>query len=182
MQPDPAAHPSFDFIGPLLDHLEHVQDPVVALDARRLLAEMNRTDGLSSLAMDALMVGMLVRVSRGGRAERAPRQSPPWLSRIREKLSEGFRAPPSLANLAAEAGVTPTHLCHAFRRHTGTTIGHYIRSARASWAAEQLRSSEQPLSVIAIAAGYADQSHFIRECRRLLGASPSEYRKRSRPA
>ncbi|HEX6313544.1 MAG TPA: AraC family transcriptional regulator [Gemmatimonadaceae bacterium] len=181
MQPDPSAQP-FESIGPLLDHIEHVQDPLVALDARRLLAEMDRSDGLSALAMDALMVGMLVRVSRGGRAERAPRQSPHWLSRIRELLSEGFRAPPSLVNLAAEAGVTPTHLCHAFRRHTGTTIGRYIRSARASWAAEQLRSSDRPLSAIAIAAGYADQSHFIRECRRLLGASPSEYRKRSRRA
>lgn len=180
MQPDPAAQPSFDAIGPLLDHIEHVQDPIVALDARRLLAEMDRNDVLSALAMDALMVGILVRVSRGGRAQRAPRHAPPWLSRIREILREEFRAPPSLANLAGEAGVTPTHLCHAFRRHTGTTIGHYIRAARASWAADQLRCGDQPLSAIAIAAGYADQSHFIRECRRLLGASPSEYRKTSR--
>jgi AraC family transcriptional regulator len=62
----------------------------------------------------------------------------------------------------------------------GTTVGRYIRSARASWAAEQLRSTDQPLSSIAAAAGYADQSHFIRECRRLLGASPSEFRRRSK--
>lgn len=181
MQPDPAATSAFEFIGPLLDAIEHVRDPIVSLDARRLLAEMDRNDALSPMAMDALMVGMLVRIARGGRAERAPRQPPGWLFRIREILNEEFRTPPSLMRLAIEAGVTPTHLCHAFRAHTGTTIGRYVRSARASWAADQLRSSGQSLSSIATAAGYADQSHFIRECRRLLGASPSAYRKASSP-
>jgi AraC family transcriptional regulator len=95
-------------------------------------------------------------------------------------LHEEFRAPPSLSRLAAEAGVTPTHLCHAFRAHVGTTIGRYVRAARASWAADQLRSTDQPLSAIATAAGYADQSHFIRECRRMLGTSPSAYRRSTR--
>ena len=183
MQPDPAATASFEFIGPLLDDIVHVRDALVAVDARRLLAEMDRGDALSALAVDALMVGMLVRVSRGGRRERSARRPPSWLGRIQDILNEEFRTPPSLLQLAGEAGVTPTHLCHAFRAHTGTTIGRYVRSARASWAAEQLRSTDHPLSSIAAAAGYADQSHFIRECRRLLGACPSDYRRgsRSRP-
>jgi AraC family transcriptional regulator len=179
MQPDPAASPQFDFIGPLIEDVVRVRDPMVALDARRVLSEMDCGDGLSVLAMDALMLGMLVHVSRGGHAERARRTPPPWLKRIREILDEGFRQPPSLNILAVEAGVTPTHLCHAFRAHVGTTIGQYVRSARASWAAEQLRSTDQPLSAIAAAAGYSDQSHFIRECRRLLGVRPSDYRRSS---
>jgi len=180
MQPDPAANAPFEVIGPLIEDIAHVRDPIVALDARRILAEMDRGDTLSALAVDALMVGMLVRVSRGGGSERASRRPPLWLSRIRDILNEEFRTPPSLMRLSTEAGVTPTHLCHAFRTHTGTTIGRYVRSARASWAAEQLRSTDQPLSAIATAAGYADQSHFIRECRRLLGACPSAYRRISR--
>jgi AraC-like DNA-binding protein len=180
LQPDPSAATSFEFIGPLIDDIVHVQDPLVAVDARRILAEMDSADTLSALAIDALMVGMLVRLSRRARAERAPKRPPMWLERIAEMLREEFRAPPSLARLAIEAGVTPTHLCHAFRAHMGTTIGRYTRSARASWAAEQLRSTDQPLSVIATAAGYADQSHFIRECRRMLGTSPSAYRRSSR--
>ena len=179
MQPDPAAS-SFEFIGPLIEEVVHVRDPLVALDARRVLAEMDRGDDLSVLAADALMMGMLVRVSRGGRAERVPKRPPTWLRRIRDILDEEFRTPPTLLWLSSEAGVTPTHLCHAFRAHVGTTIGRYVRSARATWAAEQLRHTDQPLSAIATAAGYADQSHFIRECRRLLGARPSEYRRSSR--
>lgn len=180
MQPDPSAATPFEFIGPLIEDIAHVRDPIVAVDARRVLAEMDRGDSLSGLAIDALMVGMLVRVARGGRAERAPRRPPPWLGRICDLLNDEFRSPPSLAVLSREAGVTPTHLCHAFRAHVGTTIGRYVRSARASWAAERLRSTDHPLSAIAAAAGYADQSHFIRECRCLLGACPSDYRRNSR--
>jgi AraC family transcriptional regulator len=180
MQPDPTSTTAFEFIEPLIEDILHVRDALVAVDARRVLAEMDRGDSLSALAVDALMVGMLVRVSRDGRRGRAPRRSPSWLGRIQDLLNEEFRSPPSLLQLSREAGVTPTHLCHAFREHVGTTIGRYVRSARASWAAEQLRSTDHPLSAIAAAAGYADQSHFIRECRRLLGTSPSDYRRNSR--
>jgi AraC family transcriptional regulator len=178
-QPDPSSV-VFEHIGPLIDDIVHLQDPIVAVDARRIVAELDRADSLSSLAIDALTVGMLVRVSRRASVERAPKRPPSWLDRVTEMLHEEFRAPPSLSRLAAEAGVTPTHLCHAFRAHVGTTIGRYVRAARASWAADQLRSTDQPLSAIATAAGYADQSHFIRECRRMLGASPSAYRRSTR--
>lgn len=181
VQPDPTM-PDFEVLAPLLDACLHIRDPLVALDARRILAELDRGDTLSPLALDALMVGMVVRVARGGRHEDARRREPSWLRRIRDLLDEEFRNPPSLARLSAEAGVTATHLCHAFRAHTGTTIGRYIRAARAAWAAEQLRTTHQPLSAIAAAAGYSDQSHFIRECRRLIGVRPSEYRRRSQNA
>lgn len=180
MQPDPGAATTWEFIGPLIDDIVHIRDPLVALDAGRVLAEMDRDDALSALAVDALMIGMLVRISRQARRELASRRPPRWLDRVREILHEEFRTPPTLVQLSTEAGVTPTHLCHAFREHTGTTIGRYVRAARASWAAEQLRGTDQPLSTIAAAAGYADQSHFIRECRRLLGAAPSAYRRSSR--
>jgi AraC-like DNA-binding protein len=146
MQPDPAASPLFDFIGPLIEDVVRVRDPMVALDARRVLAEMDCGDGLSVLAMDALMLGMLVHVSRGGHAERARRTPPPWLKRIREILDEGFRQPPSLNILAVEAGVTPTHLCHAFRAHVGTTH-RPIRAIRAGIVGGRAAQEFRPASL-----------------------------------
>ena len=72
MQPDPAAVPHFEFIRPLIEDVAHVSDPLVALDARRVLSEMDRGDDLSVLAVDALMMGMLVRIPAvvGPRARR----------------------------------------------------------------------------------------------------------------
>ena len=175
-QPDPAHVPLFGSIMPLIEDVAHVHDPQVSLDARRVLREMDQPDALGRLAMDALMVGMLVRVSRSHR-KLASRRIPSWLSRVREVLHDEFRAPPSLTELAVIAGVTPTHVCHAFKSHVGLSIGEYVRRVRIAWAAGQLRTTDHPLSAIAMAAGYSDQSHFTRESRRLLGARPSEYRR-----
>ena len=100
MQPDPGATESFAFIERMIEDVVRVADPIVALDARRVLAEMDRADELSRLAVDALMVGMLVQVSRAGRPMRPGRRPPSWLGRVREVLSEEFRNPPSLLQLA----------------------------------------------------------------------------------
>jgi AraC family transcriptional regulator len=175
-QPDPTHLAFVDSVMPLIEDVAHVHDPQVSLEARRVLREMNQPDSLAKLAIDAMMLGMLVRVSRTHR-KLAGRRVPSWLPRIREMLHDEFRSPPTLSALAMAAGVTPTHVCHAFKAHFGTTIGEYVRQVRMTWAAEQLRMTDHPLSAIAMAAGYSDQSHFTRESRRLLGARPSEYRK-----
>jgi AraC family transcriptional regulator len=178
-QPDPSMSPLAGTVMPLIEEVAHVNDPLVAVDARRVLAEMDQPDALARLAIDALMLGMLVRVSRT-HDRLASRRTPGWLSRVREVLHDEFRSPPSLSALAVIAGVTPTHMCHAFRAHVGVSVGEYVRRVRMTWAAEQLRMTEQALPAIAMAAGYADQSHFARECRRLLGARPSDYRRGTR--
>ena len=176
IQPDPGCAGVFDSVGPLIEGIAHVRDPFVSLDARRMLGEMDYVDDMSRLAIDAFMVGMLVRVSRADRTIRV-RRAPAWLARVRELLHDEFRTPPSITALSAVAGVTPTHVCHAFKAHFGTTVGEYVRTVRVTWAAEQLRTTDQPLSAIAVAAGYSDQSHFTRETRRFLGARPLEYRR-----
>src|SRR5687768_18273731 len=48
-------------------------DPHVSLDARRVLREMDQPDALAKLAIDALMLGMLVRVSRAHRDRKSTR-------------------------------------------------------------------------------------------------------------
>jgi AraC family transcriptional regulator len=180
IQPDPQDTSLYGVIEPLIESVAHVQDPLVSLDARRVLLELDRNDGLSSMAIDALLVGMLVRVSRTDGRHRE-RRIPRWFTLVRERLHDEFRSPPSIAGLAVTAGVSPTHLCHAFRALMGSTIGEYMRMVRATWAAEQLRMTDQSISAIAAAAGYSDQSHFTREARRLLGARPSELRRNRRP-
>lgn len=179
IQPDPGSAPLYGTIERLIENVTHVRDPMISLDARRTLIEMDRDDALSRLAIDALLVSMLVRVSRTDGRHRE-RRVPDWLTLVRERLHGEFRSPPSIAGLATTAGVSPTHLCHAFRALMGTTVGEYVRMVRATWAAEQLRMTDQSLSAIAAAAGYSDQSHFTREARRLLGARPSEFRRKAR--
>jgi AraC family transcriptional regulator len=102
---------------------------------------------------------------------------PPWLGHARELLHAHFRERLDIARVAAEVGVHPSHLAHAFRRHFVSTPGEYARALRLSWAVDRLVEGDEPISAIAVSAGYSDQSHFTRECRKALGVGPGEYRR-----
>jgi AraC family transcriptional regulator len=67
-----------------------------------------------------------------------------------------------------------------FRRQNGCTVGEYVRRLRVDFALRQLSETENPLSEIAAAAGFADHSHLTRTFKAYLGLTPSEYRKNSR--
>lgn len=93
-----------------------------------------------------------------------------------EYLHAGFHHPMRLADVAAAAGVHPTYLARAFRRHFNRTPGDLLRELRVNWAAHLLDESERPLAMVALSAGFADQSHLTRVFGRRMGATPARYR------
>src|SRR6185295_803381 len=105
------------------------------------------------------------------------RRPPPWLQTVKEFLHESFSEPPGLDELAAAAGVHPTHLTRAFRQFEHCTVGDYVRKIRIEYARQRMLSSGEPLVEIALAAGFADQTHFTRSFKRLTGMTPSEFRR-----
>jgi AraC family transcriptional regulator len=80
-----------------------------------------------------------------------------------------------VADLAALAGVHASHLLRAFRRHHGTTVANYARQRRIERARAAVAKGEQTLSMIALEAGFADQSHFTRVFRKAFGETPGNY-------
>jgi len=147
-------------------------DGAAGLMGRRAVQELRATDGASSLALEAMALELIALAER--RSIR-PRQAPAWLDRVRERLNEEFLRATPVAELAALAGVHPTHLARAFRAQEGCSLGEWVRRRRVAWAADQM-ATEAPLSTIAHAAGFADQSHFTRVFTRLMGLSPARFR------
>jgi AraC family transcriptional regulator len=82
----------------------------------------------------------------------------------------------TLACIAESAGIHPTHLARQFRNVHGCTVGDYIRRLRVQRAATWLLETEEPISHIAQACGFADQSHLTRLFRSALGATPRQLR------
>ncbi len=152
--------------------------PWCAALARRIAEELSFPDNLSPLALHGLTLELLVSAARGNRPE-APRRPPPWLGRVEELLRAEFVHPPSMRSLARQAGVHPVHLARAFRRHHGCTVASHVRKLRVAWAQEQLLRPGASMADLALAAGFADQSHFARVFRRVLGLTPGEWRRRN---
>lgn len=142
--------------------------------AVRLQEEFHHPDAASPLAVEGLVLELLAAVQRA--ATRREPVVPGWLLRVRERLWEEFAAPPNLTTLAAEAGVHPGHLVAAFRRHFRCTAGEFVRRRRIDWACTRLIDTDVSLAEVALAAGFADQSHFSRTFKRLVGVTPAAYR------
>ena len=60
------------------------------------------------------------------------------------------------------------------------TVGGYVRRLRLEWAAMELERTDTALAAVALAAGFADQSHFTRAFRDYTGFTPSVYRRTRR--
>jgi AraC family transcriptional regulator len=152
--------------------------PLVRL-AARLYAEFRADDPLAPLAMEGLALELLA--AAGRRPEPAAGRAPPaWLRRARDLLNDRCAENLGLEDVAREVGVHPAHLARTFRRHFRCTAGDYQRRARVGRARQLLAASDTPLAEVALALGYADQSHFTAAFRRLTGVTPGAFRKASR--
>jgi transcriptional regulator of acetoin/glycerol metabolism/AraC-like DNA-binding protein len=91
---------------------------------------------------------------------------------VETHLSESM----DLAELAAIAGLSIYHFARAFKQSAGVTPHHYLVRRRIERAQEMLARSELPLSEIALATGFSDQSHLARHFRQLVGMTPGQFR------
>ena len=109
-----------------------------------------------------------------------PRQEPAWMADIDRHIQRNFAETISLAMLARDAGIHPSHLCRAFHRFRGRSIGDYVVGLRMQLACRRVVETEWPLADIAAEVGFTDQSHMSRIFKRLVGYAPGAYRRRVR--
>jgi AraC family transcriptional regulator len=141
--------------------------------ASRLGAELREPDSVSRFAIEGallLLVSDLSRLPKLGEPRR-----PRWLSVVEDAIGASGTELPTVADLAALAGVHASHLLRTFRRHHGTTVANYARRRRVERARAEIATSTRPLSVIALECGFADQSHFTRVFRQAFGETPGRY-------
>ena len=142
--------------------------------SRALLAlyRAARNGLLAPLAVESAVIELLADAAKT--PEVHERATPPWLGRVMALLEE-LPASPRVADLAAEANVHPVHFTRVFRRHLGVTPGEYLQRRRLRAALRMIGTS--PLSDVALASGFADQSHLSRAVRAALGETPGRLAK-----
>jgi AraC-like DNA-binding protein len=105
--------------------------------------------------------------------------SQPDVRRVAEYLNECYAHNLSLEELANVAKLSVSHFFAAFREEYGLPPHQFrlqIRIARA----KQLILLGVPAAEVAIATGFAHQSHFGRHFKRIVGVSPDAFRPRQR--
>jgi AraC family transcriptional regulator len=146
--------------------------------ARQLYGEFERGADASSLTLEGLVLAVVGELTRLRRRERARR--PGWIVTVRDLIEARFREAIGLAELADEVGVHPVHVARTFRREFGCSIGAYVRRRRVEHACRALLTTEDSLASIAVEAGFADQGHFSRRFKELIGLTPGVFRAQRR--
>jgi transcriptional regulator GlxA family with amidase domain len=164
----------------ILEGVNHFRDQGVAAIASRIAHEMEVPDEVSCLAVEGLVLEMLAVASRRYVQPRLEKRPPAWLLKAQEMVHSRYDGPLEVGEIASEVGVHPVHLSRVFRSHFGVSLGAYVRRQRLDWAARLLAGSDEPLSDLALRAGFADQSHFTRLFKRHTGLTPERYRQATR--
>ncbi len=82
--------------------------------------------------------------------------------------------------LAADAGVSPYHFVRTFAAALRVTPHQYLLRRRLARAARLLADGDAPVTEVALDAGFADLSNFVRTFGRATGATPGAFRRLSR--
>lgn len=114
--------------------------------------------------------GTPVRDDTGRRMERKKVRA------ARRYIADHFDRNVTLAELACAVGLSPYYLQRAFKGETGLSPYDYLMHVRMETARLLLRQGEPPASVAA-ACGFADQSHFGRRFKAMLGVTPGGFQK-----
>jgi AraC family transcriptional regulator len=77
-----------------------------------------------------------------------------------------------VAHLATVAGLGATRLKLLFRNSTGMSVHQYVIRRRVEHARTLIATTKMPASEIALASGFAHQSHMTTTMRRILGQTP----------
>jgi signal transduction histidine kinase/DNA-binding LacI/PurR family transcriptional regulator/AraC-like DNA-binding protein len=162
---------------------EHTRDiPVIILTGRTLteddMARLNR--GVSTVlskgvfSVDETLTHITAALERkrklNSETQRLVRQAMAY-------LHERYTEPISRHDLAQHVGLVEDYLTHCFRQELGMTPIAYLNRYRISQARRLLRETEQPITEIALAVGFSDNSYFSRIFRRETGTSPEAFRR-----
>ena len=99
------------------------------------------------------------------------------LNRVVDYIETHLAEKMMATNIADLINVSVGQLIRAFKVSVGVPPRHYIASRRVELACTMMSTTREPLSQIAIACGLCDQAHLCKVFRRMLGMSPSAWRR-----
>lgn len=105
----------------------------------------------------------------GGLGGRRLRQT---LAFIEDHLAETSEL--SLTSIAAQAGISASHLKSAFRTSVGMPVHQYVLERRIDRAKDMLMKGDRTVLEIALATGFSHQGHLARHMRRSAGLTPKQ--------
>lgn len=102
----------------------------------------------------------------------------PWQVRqLTAHIDANLCATLRTTHLAATMGLSVSHFSRAFKNAVGVPARVYVLRRRVAAACDAMLAGDEPLTDIAHAHGFCDQSHFSRAFQMLIGMGPQAWRR-----
>jgi len=116
--------------------------------------------------------------SQRTRNDLRPGGLPHWRTkRALEYIEANLGSKIEICDVADCVSLSRAHFSRAFKESLGSSPMVYVSMMRVERAKLMMTSTLDPLSDIALACGFADQSHLTRQFRRVVGISPGVWRR-----
>jgi AraC-like DNA-binding protein len=103
--------------------------------------------------------------------------APSLAARVKFYLDAMYSEQLQISDVAQYFHVHPNHLSRAFQREFGIAPKQYLQKIKLEKAAQMLRSTDMPISLIAASLGFEDQHAFSKTFKKHWSLSPLDYRK-----
>lgn len=101
---------------------------------------------------------------------------------IHEYLMKNYREEINLDEIASLVAMAPASVCRFFKNYTGETIFGYLNKIKIDYACSLLLNSDLNVVDISYDCGFNNLSHFNKQFRKLIGMTPTQFRKLKNPA
>jgi AraC family transcriptional regulator len=99
------------------------------------------------------------------------------IGRVRAYIDSNLHRTIHIRDLSAVARRSPAHFSRKFKLAVGEPPHAYVVRRRLERACHLMMTSAEPLSEIALSAGFSDQAHLCRLFRQAFGQSPASWRR-----
>jgi transcriptional regulator GlxA family with amidase domain len=170
--------------------IQHTDETMLNL-ARALTPVLARPDCATALLTDHVFLAMVAHLAgaygglhRGDmQAHAAPKGrmlTPLQERRVTSRLLDDLAGDTNLSELAALCGLSRSYFIRAFKQITGMPPYRWLLMQRVKHAKALLRGTKLPIAEIAVACGFADQSHLTRVFSKAFRISPAAWRRQWR--
>ncbi len=150
----------------------------------RLIKDNSEAENtLSSLSLTALLFEELMTNFKGSRtlAQIGTQKHLDRLKNIANYIQDNFRNGITLAQLAEHEHLSVSYLSRFFTQYFGMSFSDYYNNIRMDHAVNELMTSDESISSIALNNGFTDPRAFVHQFRQRYGELPSIYRKKNKP-
>lgn len=189
---DVALSPDVLSDGSVLDTVDRFlfRDEQIAALCRELYHEVSFDRRADRLHLESLLLQLAsVLQLRHSRVSRERQLAPSCgltrgqARRVLEYIETNLECEVTLREMSGVVDLSPWHFARMFKRTMHAAPHRYVLDRRIERAKAMLYSSKLSLLEISLSTGFCDQSHFSSTFRRMVGATPKEFRRlHARPA